>query len=672
MPRISFNIKQRLIFGFGFMVMSIVMLSAIMLFTLDTTKRKFATIVETDAPMLVQSMQLAERIEQSKSALGFYLLSDNQDYKNIYAENLKQLLPYLDNLKNLQQVQNDAKVDVWLTTMTDNLQKFVDFKHKILALAANDEKNYPALAAASQNLNPQTLILLQALSSFLQEEENEEKRIELIMNLQNMRYFWVNIVSEFRAFLAYRSDVSLQNIDSFKQAFIQQEQRIQENFADSLSFIQEEEFASIIQQRELFFQSLPGIIKLHSGDAWRQDVYLMRNDINHVLINLDQAIKALVQYQQTKMQHSNDMLLKLIGQIVSISIIAIFVVIIAAVWGSWWLIHNIVQPLKQAVKVTEHVAQGDLSMAIHVEKRDEVGQVLESMQVMVRHLASLVSRIQESGVQLTTSSTEIAATARQQESSIAQQAAAATQIMATSKTISQSTQELADTMTAVTSMAEDTSQLAAAGHEDLQRMETSMRNMLDATASISGKLEIVKEKADNIGSVVTTITKIADQTNLLSLNAAIEAEKAGEYGLGFSVVATEIRRLADQTAVATWDIEQIVKEMQSAVGDGVKNMSRFSEQIRNDVDDIYQISQRLADIIAQVQSLIPHFETVGQGMRSHAVSAGEISESITELSQSARQTAESISHSNQAIQQLNNAARNLHEAVSIFKLNDVV
>src|SRR5207302_1442110 len=91
--------------------------------------------------------------------------------------------------------------------------------------------------------------------------------------------------------------------------------------------------------------------------------------------------------------------------------------------------------------------------------------------------------------------------------------------------------------------------------------------------SITGKLAVLNEKTTNINSVVTTITKVADQTNLLSLNAAIEAEKAGEYGLGFAVVAMEIRRLADQTAVATYDIEKMVKEMQSAESLRQSNMA---------------------------------------------------------------------------------------------------
>src|SRR4030065_492004 len=109
---------------------------------------------------------------------------------------------------------------------------------------------------------------------------------------------------------------------------------------------------------------------------------------------------------------------------------------------------------------------------------------------------------------------------------------------------------------------------------------TTMKHIVEAAGSISSKFEVLNEKANNINTVVTTITKVADQTNLLSLNAAIEAEKAGEYGFGFSVVAKEIRRLADQTAVATLDIEQMVKEMRSAVSAGGMSVGGGSGQGR--------------------------------------------------------------------------------------------
>ena len=168
--------------------------------------------------------------------------------------------------------------------------------------------------------------------------------------------------------------------------------------------------------------------------------------------------------------------------------------------------------------------------------------------------------------------------------------------------------------------------------------------------------------------LVTTITKVADQTNLLSLNAAIEAEKAGEYGVGFAVVATEIRRLADQTAVATWDIEQMVKEMQSAVSAGVMGMDKFSEEVRSGVDDVRDVSSKISEIITQVQALLPSFEVVHSGMQNQAQGAQQITESISQLNDGTQQTAESLRQSSSSISQLHLAAKSLQEGVSKFKV----
>ena len=192
--------------------------------------------------------------------------------------------------------------------------------------------------------------------------------------------------------------------------------------------------------------------------------------------------------------------------------------------------------------------------------------------------------------------------------------------------------------------------------------------MHEATTSIASKLAVLSEKASNINTVVTTITKVADQTNLLSLNAAIEAEKAGEYGLGFAVVATEIRRLADQTAVATWDIEQMVKEMQSAVSAGVMGMDKFSEEVNRGVSEVQQIGSQLADIIEQVQTLTPRFDLVNEGMQSQTRGAQQISEGMVQLNEAAQQTVESIRQSTLSLESLKDAAQDLQVGVSIFRV----
>jgi methyl-accepting chemotaxis protein WspA len=203
-------------------------------------------------------------------------------------------------------------------------------------------------------------------------------------------------------------------------------------------------------------------------------------------------------------------------------------------------------------------------------------------------------------------------------------------------------------------------------------MERAMRGLADSTGSISAKLSVISERAANINLIVTTITKVADQTNLLSINAAIEAEKAGEYGLGFLVVAREIRRLADQTAVATLDIERMVKEMQSSVAAGVMEMDKFSDQVRKGVVEVAQIGDQLGQIIDAVHSLSERFDQVTEGMRVQAQGAEQIREAVVQINEGANQTSVSLRESNRATAYLREAVSELKEEVSRFTLGDSI
>ncbi len=314
------------------------------------------------------------------------------------------------------------------------------------------------------------------------------------------------------------------------------------------------------------------------------------------------------------------------------------------------------------------VRDGDLTTQIGFEGEDSIGQLSSALQHTIDKLAALLAKVQEAGILVTSSATEIAATAREQEATMTEQAASSNEIAASTKEISATARELVKTMDEAIHIAEETGHRAAEGQSGLARMEHTMSRLVDASGSIVAKLAVMNEKAGNINSVVSTITKVADQTNLLSLNAAIEAEKAGEYGKGFSVVATEIRRLADQTAVATWDIEQMLKEMQSAVSAGVMSMDKFSEEIRRNVDEVKQISGQLGTVIEQVQTLAPRFEIVYQGMQAQSSGAEQITQTMMQFNESMQQTAETLRNTRQSIDLLNNAAHNLQSGVSHFRV----
>jgi methyl-accepting chemotaxis protein WspA len=347
--------------------------------------------------------------------------------------------------------------------------------------------------------------------------------------------------------------------------------------------------------------------------------------------------------------------------------IGLLATLMSAVFA-FWITRSITLPLQRALQTAKRIAGGDLAAHIDVRSQDETGQLLAALKNMMQSLAKIVGDVQNSGIQVNSSVTAIAATGKEQQATASEIAATTTEIGATSKEISATSRELVKTMNEVSAVADQSATLANSGQVGLSRMEETMRQVMEAAGSINAKLAVLNEKASNINQVVTTITKVADQTNLLSLNAAIEAEKAGEYGRGFAVVASEIRRLADQTAVATYDIEQTVKEIQSAVSAGVMGMDKFSEEVRRGMQEVQHVGGELSQIIQQVQALAPRVESVNEGMQAQATGAEQISQALTQLSEAAQQTVESLRHSTVAVDGLMAVSNGLHASVSRFKL----
>jgi methyl-accepting chemotaxis protein WspA len=325
-------------------------------------------------------------------------------------------------------------------------------------------------------------------------------------------------------------------------------------------------------------------------------------------------------------------------------------------------------PIRTAVAVANQVAGGDLRATVGTTTDDETGALLGAIQTMTNDLRGLIGRIQHSSVALISTATAIQATASEQQQVIADYGASTSEAVAAVKEISVTSQELLRTMTEVNDMASHTGKMAADGRVNLVGMDGTMRQLAESTSSFGSKLAVISERAATINLAVTTITKVADQTNLLSINAAIEAEKAGEYGLGFLVVAREIRRLADQTAVASLDIERMVKEMQYSVSAGVMEMDKFAEQVRSGVREIGDVSAKLADIITAVQGISGRFGQVTEGMRAQSQGAEQIREAMIRLAEGASRTASSLNDFNGATVHLREAVGDLKEEVSRFTI----
>jgi methyl-accepting chemotaxis protein WspA len=347
----------------------------------------------------------------------------------------------------------------------------------------------------------------------------------------------------------------------------------------------------------------------------------------------------------------------------------VLAVVAVLAWLTLAMANTLTARLSLAAGVASRVADGDLTVRVpDASEADESGRLLAAIQSMTTSLHSLVARVRQASVMLSASTAEFTQAGQRQDRNIGGLRDSAVQIAGGARGISETSAELMSTMESVNAVAGQAAQVAEGGRSLLEGMHDAMQQLQQGTVSISTRLSAIREKTSDISGVVTTITKIADQTNLLSINAAIEAEKAGDQGLGFMVLAREIRRLADQTAAATLDIEQMVRHMQSAVSAGVMEMDGFSAEVKRGVGVTAQVGTQLGQIIGQVKALSERFDVVNHGMRSQSQGARQISEAMTQLMAGAQAGADAMPEFNASIAGLRQASDSLTQEIARFKL----
>ncbi len=316
--------------------------------------------------------------------------------------------------------------------------------------------------------------------------------------------------------------------------------------------------------------------------------------------------------------------------------------------------------------VARRVADGDLSPVTVTGSAVDTRELVGTIRSMTEGLGSLVRRVQQASAALTATASRLTSTSREQDATVRTLSSSAEDSAAASAAISETSRELQKTMRDVADLSERAATVAESGRVGLGQMRSSVESLEKATSSISSKLGTIRDRATDITGVVTTMTRVAEQTNLLSVNAAIEAEKAGEQGRGFLVVAREIRRLADQSAVASLDIDHMVRQMQSAVSSGVSEMDRFGDNVERVSQTTTSVGSQLGEVIERMKSLSTTLGSAHERAAGQAEDAERINDAMAALSAGASQTAASVTELRGAAGDLEVAVKSLREEISRF------
>jgi len=329
-----------------------------------------------------------------------------------------------------------------------------------------------------------------------------------------------------------------------------------------------------------------------------------------------------------------------------IGLIAVGVVF--AVGFGLFIARMISNPLREAVSFSKEVATGDLSKHITVETKDETGQLADSFNIMIDELRKIMADIKGSSGSVASASRELSASSEQMSAGLGEGTKRITQIASAVEEMGQSIGEIARSASVMAASAAKASEQADAGGKIVHETVAEVKSIAEAVERSEAMVGSLGEHSRQIGEIVTVISDIADQTNLLALNAAIEAARAGEQGRGFAVVADEVRKLAERTAQATSQISGIVRAIQGEMDGTIKSMGDGTQKVKAGVEYAGRAGEALRNIVssvAELQSMVQQIATATQQMSSVSGQLGSDTEAVAATSKEASATSEETARS---------------------------
>ncbi|NUT74628.1 methyl-accepting chemotaxis protein [Pseudomonas sp. C1C7] len=375
------------------------------------------------------------------------------------------------------------------------------------------------------------------------------------------------------------------------------------SFSDKLT-----EYTGLLEQEKTVYQ------QLHQRAA-------------QVMERVDQAYVAEDQSMQAELKKNS---LMIIGS----SALALLVGLIAA----WVITRLIVGPLRSVIRVAQQIASGDLSGTVEVNRRDEIGQLMQAMQQMGAGLSHIVSGLQAGIEQLATSAQSLSAVTEQTNLEVSSQKEETEQVATAMNQMTATVHDVARNAEEAAVAAQTADGKVESGQVVVRQSMARIEQLADSANSASSSIESLSAEIQNIGTVLGVIKSVAEQTNLLALNAAIEAARAGEQGRGFAVVADEVRALAKRTQQSTEEIERLVSALRSAAQTSVQQIQSSGDLVKLAVSDALQTESALGSIASAVSLIQQMNQQIAAAAEEQSSVAEEINRSVTSIRASADQS----------------------------------
>jgi methyl-accepting chemotaxis protein len=409
-----------------------------------------------------------------------------------------------------------------------------------------------------------------------------------------------------------------------------------------------------------------GVVDVAGSDLNAATMFMGTADDKFQVLNKN--LQELLELENRLSKERYDSSLATFGRVSTVSVVVLFAAVVLSLFISIFMAKLILAPIRRTIEVIKDVSTGDLTKKIDIVSYDEIGEMAGHFNVFVEKLHDAITHVAKSSNEVASAATTLDHATEEMASGVEEAVVQVSSVAAASEEMSKTSSEIAQNCVMAAKSSEEANRSVNTGETVIKETITVMNRISDRVKESAEVIRSLGTRSDQIGQIVGLINDVADQTNLLALNAAIEAARAGEHGRGFAVVADEVRKLAERTSHATKEISDTIRAMQAETKKAVSSMEDGVNEVGIGTMEAAKSGEALKEILFQIGKVSGEINQIAVASEEETATTNEIATSIQQISQVMQKTAGRIQENASASSQLAGLSKGLESMVGQFKL----